>query len=800
MASINLSTNGPSISKSYQSVVDSSISELAKNSSTFAKWALFSVSTPLMSAFQQDAGNKESVLKVQDTGEGELADLIDEFSEGKVQFAFVKVLDANTGLPKNVLIAWCGEGVPERTKGYFTSHLAAVSKFLHGYHVQITARSDTDLSEEGIIQKVGDASGAKYTRGPEQPAASVPKPPVSSKPAFTPLRTGGITAGVPAGVPLPMRAKSNDDDGWGPDAPPVTRTNLEKVQPAYQPTRVNIQELRSAKQPETNLTGAIDTTREQDDVVKGGYQPIGKVDIAVIRRQAREDGKIKDDRPEPVKGAYEPVGKVDIAAIRARAQKADDSTTTAKGGPSTFDAPSNVATDPELNQSSRLTSLPKPKVSNRFGGSSAFSGTKPPLPGGNASNATPTPPVGSASRTFADQGGKTPAQLWAERKAIERSQEPAAIAAPNNFASPTIPTQHSGGGQWKSSYTGKTWAPVQTTHTGQSAASSRNEATGADVSTPEHTAPQQSVSTIRDQLTQSPPGEVTDLAQTTKPDYLPGIGTRDTQFEAPHEPQNQPPRSPSPTPGFSEGESSPIRVAVPVARQAVDSIEEQAAPLISEHTDSLQPRLPDDEEMPRATNASLAPEEAIPTSDVKVDEIRAIVQYDYDKAEDNEVDLKEGEYVTEIEMVDKDWWLGLNGRGERGLFPSNYVEVIGEDRETHDDYEAQLTADTHVPETVAAPTSTPGAHEKPTAKALYDYEAAEDNELTFPEGAEITNIVSFINFHWTLLLIRLLRIPAINSPLLLTRHFQEFPDDDWWLGDYHGKTGLFPANYVQLDE
>jgi hypothetical protein len=25
----------------------------------------------------------------------------------------------------------CGEGVPERTKGYFTSHLAAVSKILH---------------------------------------------------------------------------------------------------------------------------------------------------------------------------------------------------------------------------------------------------------------------------------------------------------------------------------------------------------------------------------------------------------------------------------------------------------------------------------------------------------------------------------------------------------------------------------------------------------------------------------------------------------------------------------------------
>ena len=63
--------------------------------------------------------------------EGELVDLIDEFSDGKIQFAYVKIKDPNTTLPKSVLIGWCGEGVPERTKGYFTSHLAAVSKMFH---------------------------------------------------------------------------------------------------------------------------------------------------------------------------------------------------------------------------------------------------------------------------------------------------------------------------------------------------------------------------------------------------------------------------------------------------------------------------------------------------------------------------------------------------------------------------------------------------------------------------------------------------------------------------------------------
>lgn len=68
MASLNLSTNGPSISKSYQSVVNAPPpSGAAAASSTYGQWAIFSVTAPLANAFQ-DSGNKESVLKVQSTG------------------------------------------------------------------------------------------------------------------------------------------------------------------------------------------------------------------------------------------------------------------------------------------------------------------------------------------------------------------------------------------------------------------------------------------------------------------------------------------------------------------------------------------------------------------------------------------------------------------------------------------------------------------------------------------------------------------------------------------------------------
>ncbi|KAK4905111.1 actin binding protein, partial [Elasticomyces elasticus] len=410
MASLNLSTNGPSIQKSYQSVVNSTPpTGSAGSSPTYGQWAVFSVSAPLASAFQ-DAGNKESVLKVQSSGEGELVDLIEEFSDGRVLFAFVKIKDSNTGLPKNALIAWCGAGVPERTKGYFSNHLTAVQKLLQGYHVQITARSEQDLSPESIIQKVADASGSKYSAGSAQsgpPPPAATKPAVASKTVFTPTQSAG----------MPMRPSRRagadvDADGWGAGAPEVTRRQLEKVEPAYKPTRVNMRELAS---------GQSDTTQDaRPGVISGPYKPIGKIDIAEIRRQAKDAGQLKDDRPETVKGSYEPVGKVDIASIKARAQPQQERT---PGPEPQEDAPPSFAQrSAAFSQSSsgpeRLTSMPKPKVANKFGGGSTFTGTKAPAVSEYGYKApAAAAPVGTASKSFADERGKTPAQIWAEKKA-----------------------------------------------------------------------------------------------------------------------------------------------------------------------------------------------------------------------------------------------------------------------------------------------------------------------------------------------------------------------------------------------
>ncbi|KAJ5715696.1 uncharacterized protein N7483_012877 [Penicillium malachiteum] len=769
MASLNLSANGPSISKSYQSVV---------NAAPPQEWLtyLWPMGGLLrLNSAAQVVSSPHSATSPDFTthylSEGELVDLIEEFSEGRVQFAYVKVTDPNTGLPKNVLIAWCGEGVPERTKGYFTSHLASVSKFLHGYHVQITARADGHLSPEGIVQRVADSSGAKYSAESQAPPSSTAtRPPVASKPVFTPTRSGGIApAPAPALRPKPSAV---DNDGWGDDAPPVTRTQLEKVQPAYKPTKVNLQQLKSENQSPASRQPISAPVEERANVVRGAYQPIGKVDIAAIRRQAAESGNLKDDRPAPVKGSYEPVGKVDIAAIRARAQKPEG-----EESPAPRPVPRNEPTSlPErpaaANQSAeRLTNLPKPKVANRFGS------------------------VGSASRTFADQGGKTPSQLWAERKAKERGGTAPAADAPPSLP---IQSQPSGQNEWKSGYKGKSWAPVQTVedkHVPEAA-----DVKASDVHEPEPVQPASHIQDVRDQFSH-PPAEPEShfepepepvaiqapppppVPQASRPIPVPGIPEPEDEFEAEPEPevhQDLPPPPPqprSPTPPTPPvRESSPIRVAIPVSREVADAHDEQHAPPPAMPIESLQEAIPDERDLEDETHdlGRAAAEATVP--DQSQGGFRAVVQYDYEKAEDNEIELREGELVTDIEMVDEDWWLGVNVHGERGLFPGNYVEIVEEG-------EAAPHVQEHVPEPepepvyepepVAAPIPAAPEHHAadshgPTALAVYDYEAAEDNELSFPEGATILNV--------------------------------EFPDDDWWLGEYHGARGLFPANYVQLNE
>ncbi|KAF9278837.1 hypothetical protein BGZ68_008325 [Mortierella alpina] len=149
----------------------------------------------------------------------------------------------------------------------------------------------------------------------------------------------------------------------------------------------------------------------------------------------------------------------------------------------------------------------------------------------------------------------------------------------------------------------------------------------------------------------------------------------------------------------------------------------------------------------------------------------AVVLYAYEKAEENEMSLIEGELILNVTELDVGWWSGESADGTRsGLFPANYVEVV--DQAEEQVAAAAVTEENHVQEAPAInghATADEVPSGQPSAVALYDYNAGEPNEISFLEGEVITSI--------------------------------EFVTDDWWSGtSVHGANGLFPSNYVELHQ
>ena len=109
--------------------------------------------------------------------------------------------------------------------------------------------------------------------------------------------------------------------------------------------------------------------------------------------------------------------------------------------------------------------------------------------------------------------------------------------------------------------------------------------------------------------------------------------------------------------------------------------------------------------------------------------------------------------ITQIDKVDEDWWSGSCGANS-GLFPATYVELV--ESGGGGGVQAAAVEEDQADHSVAAGIE---------AIALYDYAADEENELSLREGDLVSRI--------------------------------DVVDEDWWFGASGGRTGLFPAAYVE---
>lgn len=146
--SIDLGKNKDALLKAYNEVVDDN---------NDVDWAVFGYEA------------QTPVLKVVETGGGGIEEMADNLNGSKIMYAYCKVLDPNTNLPKYVLINWQGEAASESMKFKCANHLPDVQKFFRGIHVVVNARTDADIDVDDITKKVAKSSGSNYSVHKEKP-------------------------------------------------------------------------------------------------------------------------------------------------------------------------------------------------------------------------------------------------------------------------------------------------------------------------------------------------------------------------------------------------------------------------------------------------------------------------------------------------------------------------------------------------------------------------------------------------------------------------------------------------------
>lgn len=106
---------------------------------------------------------RSSKLKLVDSGTGGWEEMIEDLSDGKVYFGFVRFTVKE--IFRYVYFSWLGEGVQGMLAGQFNNHSQDMARFFRGFHVQINARSEEDLDEDAVLKKLTTALGAAYEAG-----------------------------------------------------------------------------------------------------------------------------------------------------------------------------------------------------------------------------------------------------------------------------------------------------------------------------------------------------------------------------------------------------------------------------------------------------------------------------------------------------------------------------------------------------------------------------------------------------------------------------------------------------------
>ncbi|KAG0260499.1 hypothetical protein BG011_001868 [Mortierella polycephala] len=722
---VNFTSHGHELKAAYEAILRPSDPKNGDN------WAMFGY----------DKGTND--LKVLGQGNGGLEELEDEFVDGKIQYAFVRIVDPNSQLNKFVLIAWCGDGVPESKKGLFNSHLADVSLFLKGYHLQINARSEADVTPAQIMKRVNEGSGSKYSIHKEtyqaekiQPLQSAYKrthiPDIAAlqrnptKPEPAPKYNVGASKFGSSSSPTSSTSTPSKigERTW----PPVQSSSSSFTQDAPSPPSSKPADRSwrtSGGSSYSASTGPSFKVQPPSSLLSFGQSSpepvVNKAHQIRLEREARE----KEERERI---------KREIEASEARQRQAE--------GPSTAQ---KLAEERRLQEQrerereqerSQEQELPRSTGQNRVR-EERIAREKEERERAEAEDAARSAREAAKAReesSIREQAVARQEEQLRQREQHQRQEREAQEAEERRAEEQRQQQRQQQEGE-------------------EEEARARQQQKDED----ERRFKQQQQQKDEDerrfkQQQQQKEDEERRLKQ---------------QQQEEEEAKKQ---------RLFEQEQEEIR------RREQHEAEEQ------------ERRLEEEVRAATAQSVALGADALMATSghpeDATTSSVSAIVLYSYDKAEENEMTLFEGEIIRNVTELDVGWWSGESEDGTRsGLFPANYVEVIEHANEHqhgavanafNDEQEHQYqngqahdySHDVHAqaqetPAHLHHETANAGQGKKPSAVALYDYSAGEPNEISFLEGQTIVEI--------------------------------EFVTDDWWSGkNEQGATGLFPANYVEV--
>lgn len=597
--------------------------------------------------------DKSNVLDATASGPGDLTDFVEEFNDGEVQFGLARVTVPGSDVYKNILLGWCPDNAPARLRLSFAPTFAEIARIFSGYHIQITARDSDDLDVDEMLSRVGAAAGARYTyhavaKPTSKPAAStltktqIPTPAIN-KPPFKnsspqPKVLGNVVS-PPRPLPVfPAKAgiaakTSSSDDGWGDEKAIEERDfetqPLEDVPSAYKPTKVNIEELRGQK----------------SDTISS--HPKDSLPI-----KAENENKITEPEPLGEKKKYY-----------------------------------------QSNDNERLTSLPKPKISNSVSGrytasnNGAPSVVKPVFGSKPIGSVAPSQKElpGGVFQNHANENGLSPAQAWAQKRgkyAVDALSKESEVEdafsklstnenkqVESNTVLPSLETRNSSllKGNENVDHASKTTplndiksnpvrpvvASEELKHPAVSSTyiESDQESTKSE-EVEEHTTEVTKVTNVQLEVENSELNLPLSISAVAEYDYK-----KDEDNEVSFEKDDIIIDIEFVDEGWWWGKNSRTG-DLGVFPGSYVSLKDQTGGKAN------------------AQAASAVSSEQHTQQQTKSSGKTAIAEYDYKKEEDNEITFSQGDLIVDIEFVEEDWWSGRNSvTGEVGVFPGNFVAL-----------------------------------------------------------------------------------------------------------------------------